>query len=130
MTKSAKRFAIVRETSAQSFETQLNETLDSLYEQNPKVEFSESGDYLIARIEYTAKVEVPEEPISEKGMKFHCADCPHFEPIRKGDGTVDGRVKYGNCGFSKYGRTFKTSAACDILYRCIENGEVALCFVS
>ena len=130
MTKSAKRFAIVRETSAQSFETQLNETLDSLYEQNPKVEFSESGDYLIARIEYTAKVEVPEEPISEKGMKFHCVDCPYFEPIRKGDGSVDGRVKYGNCGFAKYGRTFNTTAACDILYRCIENGEVALCFVN
>ena len=129
MKTTTKRFAIVRETSAQSFEERLNETLDSLQEQNPIVTFSETGEYMIARIEYTARVEVPEEPITEKGIRFTCADCPYFEPIRKGDGTADRRKKYGDCAFSKYGRTFKTSAACDILYRGIENGEVALCFV-
>ena len=130
MKTTTKRFAIVRETSAQSFEERLNETLETLKEQNPEVTFSETGDYMTARIEYTAQIEVPEAPISESGIRFTCADCPYFEPIRKGDGTVDGRVKYGECAFSKFGRTFKTSAACEILYRGIENGEVALCFVS
>ena len=54
MKMSAKRYAIVRATSASSFETQLNETLDYLIEQNPTVTFSETGDYMTARIEYTA----------------------------------------------------------------------------
>ena len=128
MTKSLKRFAIVRETSAQSFETQLNETLDLLIEQNPTVTFSETGDYMTARIEYTAKVDVPEEPISEKGVRFHCEDCPYFEPETKTDGSEDKRKKYGGCPFTKYNRTFKASTACDILYHAIENGEVSLCF--
>ena len=61
MKMSAKRYAIVRATSASSFETQLNETLDYLIEQNPTVTFSETGDYMTARIEYTAEVEVPGE---------------------------------------------------------------------
>ena len=128
MIKSTKRFAIVRETSASSFETQLNEKLDSLYEQNPSVTFSETGDYLTARIEYTARVEIPDEPISERGYRFSCEDCPRFEHLLKKDGTVDGRIKYGNCPAAQYGRTLKSSPACDLLYRMIENGEVSLCF--
>ena len=128
MKMSAKRYAIVRATSASSFETQLNETLDYLIEQNPTVTFSETGDYMIARIEYTAKVDVPEEPISEKGVKFSCEDCPYFEPETKTDGSEDKRKKYGGCPFTKYNLTFKTSAACEVLYNAIENGEVSLCF--
>ena len=130
MKKSLKRFAIVRETSAQSFEAKLNDTLDSLSEANPTVSFSETGDYMLARIEYTATVELPDPELSEIGVKFRCEDCPYFEQILKGDGTPDGRVKYGDCPFSKFGRTWKTSNACDILYRAIENGEVKLCFYS
>ena len=125
---SAKRYAIVRATSASSFETQLNETLDYLIEQNPTVTFSETGDYMTARIESTAKVDVPEEPISEKGVRFHCEDCPYFEPEIKTDGSEDKRKKYGGCPFTKYNRTFRSSAACEMLYNAIENGEVSLCF--
>ena len=128
MKMSAKRYAIVRATSASSFETQLNETLDYLIEQNPTVTFSETGDYMTARIEYTAKVDVPEEPISEKGVRFHCEDCPYFEPEIKTDGSEDKRKKYGGCPFTKYNRTFRSSAACEMLYNAIENGEVSLCF--
>lgn len=128
MVKSTKRFAIVRETSAASFEDQLNKTLEHLSDQNPKVEFSETGDYMTARIEYEAKVEIPDEPISERGYKFSCEDCPRFEHLLKKDGTVDGRIKYGNCPAAQYGRTLKSSPACDLLYRMIENGEVELCY--
>lgn len=128
MKMSTKRFAIVRETNAQSFETQLNETLDLLNEQNPKVEFSEVGDYMTARIEYTAEIEIPEEPISEKGVKFTCEECPYFEAETKRNGSEDKRKKYGSCPFTKYNRTFKTTAACEVLYNAIDNGEVALCF--
>ena len=128
MKMSAKRYAIVRATSASSFETQLNETLDYLIEQNPTVTFSETGDYMTARIEYTAEVEVPEDPITDKGVRFHCEDCPYFEPETKTDGSEDKRKKYGGCPFTKYNRTFKASAACEVLYNAIENGEVSLCF--
>ena len=128
MIKSSKRFAIVRETSAQSFEAKLNETLDTLSEANPTVTFSETGDYMIARIEYTETVSIPSPAPSETGIRLHCEDCPYFEQILKGDGSQDGRVKYGDCPFAEFGRTWKTSAACDILYRAIDNGEVKLCF--
>lgn len=127
MKKSTKRFAIVRATSAQSFETQLNGTLDYLYEKNPKVTFSETGDYMTARIEYTERIEIPEETLSEKGIRFHSVDCPYFEPDTKRDGSVDERKKWGGCKFAEMERASKYSAACDVLYRLIENGEVSLC---
>lgn len=127
MTQSVKRFAIVRETSAQSFESALNEKMTELRELNPTVTFSETGDYMTARIEYTERIEIPEETLSEKGIRFHCVDCPYFEPETKRDGSVDERKKWGGCKFAEMERTSKYFAACDVLYRLIENGEVSLC---
>lgn len=116
MTQSVKRFAIVRETSAQSFESALNEKMTELRELNPAVTFSETGDYMTARIEYTERIEIPEETLSETGIRFHCVDCPYFEPD----------TWYG-CKFAGMERTSKYSAACDVLYRLIEDGEVSPC---
>lgn len=127
MTQSVKRFAIVRETSAQSFESALNEKMTELRELNPTVTFSETGDYMTARIEYTERIEISEETLSETGIRFHCVDCPYFEPDTKRDGSVDERKKWGGCKFAEMERTSKYSAACDVLYRLIENGEVSLC---
>ena len=123
-----KRFAIVRETEAHQFEERLNETLFSLKDKSPLVTFSETGDYMTARIEYEEQTEREDVPVSETGYRFHCIDCPYFEHLLKKDGTVDERIKYGNCPSAKFGRTLKNSTACDLLYRMIENGEVSLCF--
>lgn len=127
MKAKAKRYAIVRETSAHQFEECLNEKLFELRDLSPTVEFSETGDYMTARISYEDTVDVPDQSISEKGFRFTCEDCPCFEHLLKSDGSIDKRIKYGNCNFSKYGRTLKNSAACELLYRMIENGEVSLC---
>ena len=128
MKTTTKRFAIVRETQAHQFEARLNETLFSLRDKTPTVTFSETGDYMTARIEYEDIIEREEAPVSETGYRFHCVDCPYFEHLLKKDGTVDERIKYGNCPSAQYGRTLKNSAACELLYRMIENGEVSLCF--
>lgn len=128
METKAKRYAIVRETSAHQFEECLNQKLNELRDLTPTVTFSETGDYLIARIEYEDVVRVPDVPITETGFRFTCEDCPNFEHILKRDGTIDQRIKYGNCPISKFGRTFKDTAACEVLYRMIEGGEVSLCF--
>ena len=37
------------------------------------------------------------------------------------------RVKYGDCPYSEYGRTYKNARACDMLYKKIRSGEVQLC---
>ena len=128
MKTTTKRFAIVRETEAQSFEVALNETWAKLSGKNPTVEFSETGDYMTARFEYEVESERAEVPVSESGIRFTCEDCPMFEHLLKKDGTVDGRIKYGNCPSAKFGRTLKSTAACELLYRMIENGEVSLCY--
>ena len=128
MKTTTKLFAIVRETQAHQFEARLNETLLSLSDKSPTVTFSETGDYMTARIEYEHEVERETAPVSETGYRFSCEDCPFFEHLLKKDGTKDERIKYGNCPSAKYGRTLKHSAACEILYRMIENGEVSLCF--
>ena len=128
MKTTTKRFAIVRETEAHQFEERLNETWAQLKDKSPKVEFSETGDYMTARFEYEEQIEREDVPVSEKGYKFVCEDCPCFEYLLKKDGTVDGRIKYGNCNFAKYGRTLKKMEACEMLYRLIENGEVSLCY--
>ena len=128
MKTTTKRFAIVRETEAHQFEARLNETLFSLRDKFPKVTFSETGDYMTARLEYEEAIEPEVVPVSETGYKFTCEQCPFFEHLLKKDGTVDKRIQYGNCPSAQFGRTFKNTTACEILYRMIENGEVSLCF--
>ena len=123
-----KKYAIVRETSAESFESELNARLYELRDLAPSVAFAESGEYMTARIEYKERIETPDKDISEEGYRFSCEDCPLFEHLLKKDGTEDGRIKYGNCPKSQFGRTWKRTPACDLLYRMIENGEVSLCF--
>lgn len=128
--RSVKQFAIVRSDSASLFEEQLNAKMIELIDQNPDVTISESGDKLTAKITYTKQIELEptEKSAAETGIKFTCQDCPMFEPILKGDGTEDGRLKYGNCEFSKFGRTNKASDACEVLYRMIQSGGIGLCY--
>lgn len=128
MKTTTKRFAIVRETEAHQFEERLNETFLRLKDKSPKIEFSETGDYMNARFEYEEQIERETVPVSESGYLFTCEECPCFEHLLKKDGTVDERIKYGNCDFAQYGRTLKKSKACEVLYRLIENGEVSLCY--
>ena len=129
MRQSCSQFAIIRDRSASTFETKLNDRLRDLIDNDTTVTFGEIGDDMIARISYTEKVEIQREelPPSETGIKFHCADCPNFSPVLNRLGEVDGRIKYGNCPHAAMGRTFKKTEACDVLYNMIINGEVRLC---
>lgn len=129
MRKSIPQFAIVREKSAQTFEEKLNERILELADEEKEVTFGDIDGDMIARIEYrkTVQYDVPKLPKSETGIRFTCGDCPLLQPILTQKGTVDGRIKYGDCQHALYGRAFKTAPACEVLYNMILNGEVSLC---
>lgn len=128
-TERFKQLAIVKEDSAPLVEKKLNAKLKELGDKVISIKFAEH-DALCAYVEYEERqsvVETIEDEVSLRGCLFVCGDCPHFEPKRNRDGSVDARAKRGGCPFSKYGQTFCTSHACEVLYRQIENGEVRLC---
>ena len=128
---SYEQFAIVKTDSASLFEEQLNEKVRCFKDMHPEVHFSEQIPFY-AHITYFASTETPES-ISEEyemaGVRFVCAQCPHFQPVLKDDGEIDMRFKYGDCPHSELGRVFKTEAACDKLYELIHEGRVKLCFI-
>ena len=110
MLKSCSQFAIIRERSASTFEDKLNNRLAELVDDDTEVTFSDVDGDMVARIQYKKKVQYErrEEPMSETGIRFTCADCPFLEPVLNAKGEVNGRIKYGNCPYSEYGRTYKT----------------------
>ena len=129
-TSSYKQFEIIRASDPETFTEKLNEKMYELRRSWPEVAFSEEGEYMIARISYMQHDRVPEDlgDIYEMiDVSFKCEDCPMFEPIRNRDGKPNMRVKYGNCKYAEFGRTYKTSRACDMLYKMIKSGEVQLC---
>ena len=128
---SYEQFAIVVGDSAQSFSQKLNEEILRLHGNDPVVNFSESNPFY-ARIKYVVNEMTPEtiaEASEVEGVSFVCLQCPYFKPVLKDDGTIDKRVKWGDCEHAELGRTYKTSAACDKLYELIKEGDVKLCFM-
>lgn len=125
-TWSYQQFAIVAADSAQSLTDQLNNKLKELKHKNPTVTF----EGMIARISYSEQENLPEclqEEYEMQGAGFLCKDCPMFKPIRKADGTIDERMKIGECPVSKYGKTRADGRACEDLFEMIANGRVKLC---
>ena len=123
--------AIVKEDSAALFTAKLNEQIYALREYDPVVSFSDA-DPLCAYIKYVARVSVPEsisEEYETRGASFICAQCPFFKPATNDVGSEDKRCKWGNCEHAEFGRTYKTSSACDKLYELIKEGDVKLCFL-
>ena len=128
---SYEQFAIVANDSASLFTEQLNEEILRLHGNDPVVNFSESNPFY-ARIKYVVNEMTPEtiaEASEVEGVSFVCLQCPYFKPVLKEDGTIDKRVKYGDCEHAEYGRTYKTTPACDKLYELIKEGDVKLCFM-
>ena len=124
--ESYQQFAIVAADSAQSLTEQLNAKLMELKSKHPTVTF----EGLIARIQYTETVSEAEDIEDEyelRGVRLTCQDCPFYEPILKANGELDGRVKYGNCPYTEYGRAYRDSRACSTLFQKLNNGEVRLC---
>lgn len=124
------QFAIVASDSASLFNTQLNEEIYRLKDNNPVVHFSESIPFY-AQIKYTVDSTTPENVREEyelQGVRFVCAQCPCFKAALKDDGTEDKRCKWGECEHSELGRVAKTESACDRLYELISEGGVRLCF--
>lgn len=126
--ESFQQFAIVAADSAQQLTEQLNAKLYELRDKNPTVSF----EGLIARISYSESFEACEDlrdEYSEIGIRLTCERCPLFQPVRKADGTIDRRAKWGGCEYSPlgYGQTTKCSAACNRLFEMINSGEVSLC---
>lgn len=125
------QFAIVKEDTASLFTAKLNEQVYALREYSPVVTFSDA-DPLCAYIKYVARISVPEtlsEEYEAQGVRFICSQCPFFKPATKDDGSEDKRCKWGECEHAEFGRTYKTSAACDKLYELIKEGDVKLCFM-
>ena len=124
------QFATVHEDSAPLFDEKLNEKVRELNAFRPKVKISKRIPYY-AQIIYTQREMIPETLADEyelKGISFVCAQCPYFSPVLKDDGEQDKRCKWGNCEHAEFGRTYKTSPACDKLYDLIREGDVKLCF--
>lgn len=124
------QFATVHEDSASLFDARLNEKVRELHAFSPKVKFSESIPFY-AHISYTLTEAIPEtvaEASELNGASFVCAQCPYFMPAEKDNGEPDKRCKWGNCEHAEFGRTYKTSKACDKLYELIKEGDVKLCF--
>ena len=126
ISRSYQQFAIVAADSAHTLTDRLNEKLYELRDKNPTVSF----EGMIARISYEERdtvLESIEEEYELQGVRLTCQDCPYFTPILKADGTVDGRIKYGDCEFSEFGRTPRDARACSTLFQKLNNGEVQLC---
>lgn len=126
--ESFQQFAIVAADTAQQLTEQLNEKLRELKDKRPTVTF----EGMIARISYDESVEILEDlsdEYEEVGIKLTCQRCPLFQPVRKMDGTIDKRAKWGGCEYSPlgYGQTTKQSKACNRLFEMINSGEVTLC---
>lgn len=124
------QFAIVKEDSAALLTEKLNEQIYELRRFRPVVTFSDA-DPLCAYIKYMERVSIPETLADEyelQGISFTCAQCPYFRATAKGNGEADKRCKWGDCNFAEYGRTYKTTPACDKLYELIREGDVKVCF--
>lgn len=120
----------ILEDSAAVFDQRLNEEIYRLRHYRPKIVRSETNP-LYAYIKYSMD-EVKAETLSEaseiEGVKFRCEQCPYFKPTLKADETIDKRCRYGDCEHAEMGRTFKDSAACEILYTLIQDFNVKLVF--
>lgn len=129
--RSLTKYAFVRNTDVALFEEELNAKIDELRSCRPEVTFSETGDYLIARIKYTEDIVEPENAADrfelEHGIRFTCGDCPHFRPMLRPNGEVDNRCKFGDCDFAQLGRTSKSAKACDYFYKQLREGRIRLC---
>jgi len=126
---SYQQFAIVTADSAQTLTDQLNAKLIELADKSPTVTF----EGMIARISYTVSrktLETLGDEYEERGVRLSCQDCPLYEPILKADGTIDQRIKWGNCPEALYGRTCRDAAACEKLFQMMNSGEVKLCLRS
>lgn len=126
------QFAIVTGDTAQSFSQKLNEEIYRLRDKDPVVEFSDSNPFY-ARIKYAVNFEAPEtiaEASEMDGVSFVCLQCPYFHPVTTEEGEIDKRFKWGECEHAEFGRTYKTTAACDKLYDLIKEGDVKLCFTN
>lgn len=124
-TQKIKQYAFVDAVDFDCFEIKLNERLEELAECDPEVEFYET-DTTLARIKYVKQKEFTPATPAEAGIKFTCGDCPMFGHIMKKDGSPDLRRTYGNCDIGEMGRVWKTTPACDYLYKRIKDGRVRL----
>lgn len=120
-----KQFAFIEAADLDCFEIKLNERLEDLAEYDPEVAFYEN-DPQLARISYTKETEARDESPADRGARFTCGDCPMMKHIKKRDGSPDLRRVYGECDFGEMGRVWKTTPACDYLYKMIADGRIRL----
>ena len=126
---SYKQFEVIREKSPEAFTEKLNKKMYELRHNFPEVKITEADCSLIAQISYV-ETERSAEDLADvyemQNVRFTCQDCPMFKPILNKDGTPNLRVKYGKCQYAEYGRTYKDSRCCDMLYALLRNGTVQL----
>lgn len=129
-TSSYKQFDIIRSNDPETFTEKVNAKMYELRQSWPEVTFSEEGEFLIARISYIRHDSVPEDlgdVYEMMDVSFKCEECPMFEQITNKDGSPNLRVKYGNCPYAEFHRTYKSTRAYDMLYKMLKSGEVRLC---
>ena len=129
-TESYKQYDFIREDSVEIFSEKVNKRMEQLKYSNAQIEIMHEGRYMIAQICYTKHVDIPEDlgdVYEMQNIRFTCQYCPIFRPILNRDGTPNQRVKYGDCKYAEFGRTYKDSRCCDTLYKLFRTGEVKLC---
>ena len=120
------QYAIIKDDSAELLTERLNAELYRLRDKDPTVTFEGT----VAHIRYYETETKPEtlgDEYEAQGVRLTCEDCPLFTPITKADGTIDRRIKYGDCPISEFGRAYKSARACERLFQMINSGEVKLC---
>lgn len=125
--KTLKQYAFVQAYDLDCFEVKLNEKLEDLADGDPEVAFVQNDETnMIARICYSKEIRIEEEGPAERGARFTCGECPYFRHIRKKDGSPDLRRSFGDCDFGEMGRVWKTTPACEYLYKMITDGKIRL----
>lgn len=120
------QYAIIADDSAEILTDKLNAVLYRLRDKRPTTTF----DGMVAHVAYYETETKPEtlgDEYEAQGVRLTCELCPLFSPITKADGSIDRRIKYGDCPICEFGRAYKDARVCDSLLQMINNGEVKLC---
>lgn len=114
-------FRTIDETTAEAFDSALNEALKELAEEEPEIEFIEK---FCARLKWFPKenekviVESVRDEFHLEGIYYHCRNCPHMEDPH------DRRVKWCRCKMKPTGRTHKNEEACELFYKWISQNQI------
>lgn len=115
-TETITQTTIIQETTAELFETKMNDALKDVA--NPKIKFMDSVPFC-AYITYEIKQEKAEtledEYVKKMGTHACCGECPYLNK------SEDRRIKFHTCKYNEFAIKV-TTPACELYYQRLFNG--------